>query len=158
MNSDFTRALARAMEHVRAQDPAPGHRNPPRRPPGAGPMPAERTDLRRPDSAARPPRRFRIAPDAADAETVADTGAGTVAETSADTVDAAPRRTERPSLREVVDLLQHRPRPPSRISRPRASPPAFRHFQGLIFPAPVFPTFRASPASIFPALRPIFLA
>lgn len=91
MNTDFTQALARAMEHVRAHDPAQAtaiiqaalaHALPGQ----PGPAP----------DAGIPPRRSRIAADAADAETV------DAPDDAAPEAAAAPRR----SLREVVELLK----------------------------------------------------
>jgi poly(hydroxyalkanoate) depolymerase family esterase len=112
MNGDFTQALARAMENVRAQDlsqataiiqaalgqtlpgqAAPAQATPGQAAPGGTGRPAPPTP-----EAARPPRRFRIAADATDAETVE----------AAPGPDAGPRvpRGERRSLREVVELLR----------------------------------------------------
>jgi len=121
MNADFTQALARAMEHVRAHDPAqataliqaalaqalpgqalPGQALPSQSLPSqalpsqSGPAPA----------AGAPPRRSRIAADATDAETV-DTPDDAAPDDAAPD-DAAPEAPAAPrrSLREVVALLK----------------------------------------------------
>src|SRR4051794_11399483 len=106
MNADFTRALARAMEHVRAQDPAQ-----------ATAILQAALGQTLPDQAPEPtaqadpiplPRRSRIAPDAADAETVEAAPHARPADRSADGSAHGPRvpRGERRSLGEVVELLR----------------------------------------------------
>lgn len=133
MNADFTQALARAMEHVRAQDPAAATAalqaalglprvTPP--PQATSPDPA--------------PRRSRLAPDAEDAETVAP-----------QPVPPRPAASGRRPLREVVELLRTGR---TAFDRPTFDPSAF-NLQGLNLPGLDLPGFDL-PGLDLPGARP----